>query len=110
MTGLRRGLFLTRVIMALMSRITASRWLFVASAANVGAGAGGAGGTGTRRPTTYRVILKLDGSEFEIGSIGIQHGAAWRWGIDTVIPMRVLETEGKGEDRGDLGGGERRSR
>ena len=48
----------------------------------------------------YRVILKLDGSELEIGSIGIQHGAAWRWGIDTVIPMRVLETQGKGKDRG----------
>jgi len=42
--------------------------------------------------------LKLDGSEVEIGSIGIQHGAAWRWGIDTVIPMRVLETQGKGKD------------
>jgi NADH:ubiquinone oxidoreductase subunit D len=27
----------------------------------------------------YRVILELDGSEVEIGSIGIQHGAAWRW-------------------------------
>jgi hypothetical protein len=49
----------------------------------------------------YRVILKLDGSEFEIGSIGIQHGAAWRWGIDTVIQMRVLETQGKGKDRRD---------
>jgi hypothetical protein len=36
----------------------------------------------------YRVILKLDEREFEIGSIGIQDGAAWRWGIDTVIPMR----------------------
>jgi hypothetical protein len=46
----------------------------------------------------YRVILKLDGSEFEIGSIGIQHGAAWRWGIDTVIPMRVPETQGKAKD------------
>jgi hypothetical protein len=32
----------------------------------------------------YRVILKA--GESEIGSIGIQHGAAWRWGIDTVIP------------------------
>ena len=41
-------------------------------------------------PTTNRVILKLDGSEFEIGSIGIQHGAAWRCGIDTVISMRVF--------------------
>ena len=46
----------------------------------------------------YRVVLKRDGDEFEIGSIGIQHDAAWRWGIDTVIPMRVLETQGKGNN------------
>ena len=46
----------------------------------------------------YRVVLKLDSNEFEIGSIGIQHGAAWRWEIDTVIPMRVLETQGKGKN------------
>jgi len=26
----------------------------------------------------YRVVLKLDGDEFEIGSISIQHDAAWR--------------------------------
>jgi hypothetical protein len=45
----------------------------------------------------YRVVLKLDGNEF-VGSIGIQHGAAWRWEIDTVIPMRVLETQGKGKN------------
>jgi hypothetical protein len=32
----------------------------------------------------YRVILKREDGEFEIGSIGIQHGAMWRWGIDTV--------------------------
>jgi len=31
----------------------------------------------------------------------IQHGAAWRWGIDTVISMRVMETQGEGEDRRD---------
>jgi len=49
----------------------------------------------------YRVILKLDGSEFEIGSIGIQHGAAWRWGIDTVIPIRTHQTQGEGKDRRD---------
>ena len=36
-----------------------------------------------------------------IGSIGIQHGNAWAWGIDTVIPMRSFETEGQGRDRGD---------
>jgi len=29
----------------------------------------------------YRVILKRDGDEFEIGSIGIQFGAAWAWGM-----------------------------
>ena len=49
----------------------------------------------------YRVILKCDGDEFEIGSIGIQHGGVWAWGIDTVIPMRVMETQGEGKDRRD---------
>src|SRR5215467_3913981 len=49
----------------------------------------------------YRVILKLDGDEVEIGSIGIQDGAAWAWGIDTVIPMRAHETQGEGSDRRD---------
>ncbi len=42
----------------------------------------------------YRVILKDDGQEIEIGSIGIQHAAGartfWRWAIDTVVPMRGL--------------------
>ena len=32
---------------------------------------------------------------------GIQDGAAWAWGIDTVIPMRALETQGEGRDRRD---------
>src|SRR5262249_33451857 len=45
----------------------------------------------------YRVILKREGDEFEIGSIGIEHGAAWRWGIDTVIPMRAHEAQGGGQ-------------
>jgi hypothetical protein len=49
----------------------------------------------------YRVVFKRDGDEFEIGSIGIQDGTVWRWGIDTVIPMRVLETQGKGKNRRD---------
>ena len=53
----------------------------------------------------YRVILKREGDEVEIGSIGIQHGAAWAWGIDTVIPMRVLETQGEGSDHGDAAWG-----
>ena len=48
----------------------------------------------------YRVVLKLDGNEFEIGSIGIQHGAAWRWGIDTVIPMRAHGRKGKARTAG----------
>jgi hypothetical protein len=48
----------------------------------------------------YRVVLKLDGDEFEIGSIGIQHGAAWRWGIDTVIPMRSGDAR-EGKNRRD---------
>jgi hypothetical protein len=47
----------------------------------------------------YRVVLKLDGDEFEIGSIGIEFGAAWAWGIDTVIPMRAYEAQGEGSDR-----------
>ena len=49
----------------------------------------------------YRVILKLEDGEVETGSMGLQHGAAWRWGIDTVIPIRALETQGEGKDRED---------
>src|SRR5215472_18597902 len=49
----------------------------------------------------YRVILKLDEGEFEIGSIGIQHGGVWALGIDTVIPMRAYEAQGAGRDRRD---------
>ena len=51
----------------------------------------------------YRVILKRDDGEFEIGSIGIQHDGGWSWGIDTVIPMRALESQGKGKSRKDCG-------
>lgn len=53
----------------------------------------------------YRVVLKSDGDEVEIGSIGLQtftgSDAAWVWAIDTVIPMRSFETEGRGADRRD---------
>ena len=49
----------------------------------------------------YRVILKLDGDEVEVGSIGIQHGGVWSWAIDTVIPMRTQLTQGEGMDRKD---------
>jgi hypothetical protein len=48
----------------------------------------------------YRVILKSEGDEIEIGSISIQHSAGaqfyWKWAIDTVIPMRTHQTQGRG--------------
>ena len=51
------------------------------------------------------MILKCEDGEFEIGSISIQHAAGasyfWAWGIDTVIPMRTHQTQGKGKDRRD---------
>jgi hypothetical protein len=53
----------------------------------------------------YRVVLKSEDGETEIGSIGTQFQAGpdlvWRWGIDTVIPMREIESEGEGLDRND---------
>ena len=53
----------------------------------------------------YRVILKADGDEFEIGSIGVKtftsSDVAWTWGVDTVVPMRAHESEGRGKDRRD---------
>ena len=46
----------------------------------------------------YRVVLKEDRDEVEIGSIGVPHGMEgteyWAWGIDTVIPMRDTDTQG----------------
>jgi hypothetical protein len=48
----------------------------------------------------YRVVLKEDGDEIEIGSIGVQFDG-WAWGIDTVVPMREVEAEGTGKDRAD---------
>ena len=54
-------------------------------------------------PDGYRVILKDDGDKVEIGSISVQHsaGGSWSWAIDTVIPMRSMETSGRGTDRAD---------
>jgi hypothetical protein len=40
----------------------------------------------------YRVIQKREEGKFEIGSIDIQRGVTWVWGIDTVIPVRSFET------------------
>ena len=60
---------------------------------------------GRQSPEDYRVILKDDGDEVEIGSISIQHSASaqyyWKWAIDTVIPMRADQTQGRGTDRAD---------
>lgn len=56
-------------------------------------------------PDNYRVILKIDGDEIEVGSIGLQHFTSadtrWVWGIDTVIPMREGDSQGEGADRAD---------
>jgi len=53
----------------------------------------------------YRVVLKDYIPEIEIGSIGITHAAGgqsfWRWAIDTVVPMRDIEAQGRGADRRD---------
>lgn len=53
----------------------------------------------------YRVIAEVDGADVEVGSIGtaLHAGtqAVWSWGIDTVIPMRELESEGQGGNRKD---------
>ena len=48
----------------------------------------------------YRVILKNDGTEIELGSIGVQF-EGWHWGIDAVVPMREVDAEGTGKDRND---------
>jgi hypothetical protein len=53
----------------------------------------------------YRVILKLDDEEVEIGSIGVKtftsSDVALTWGIDTVVPLRAHQSEGRGADRRD---------
>jgi hypothetical protein len=56
--------------------------------------------SGRRASDIYRVILREDGVDIELGSIGVQHDG-WVWGLDSVIPMRDLETEGSGKDRKD---------
>ncbi|MBR1230187.1 hypothetical protein JQ600_35420 [Bradyrhizobium sp. AUGA SZCCT0176] len=53
----------------------------------------------------WRVILKIDETEYEVGSIGPQRTAdvelQWGWGIDTVIPMRAMATSGRGSNLKD---------
>jgi hypothetical protein len=45
----------------------------------------------------YWVILKDDGLELEIGSIGAQFDG-WRCAIDNIIPLQDTEAEGIGKD------------
>jgi hypothetical protein len=54
----------------------------------------------------FRVIHKsLDGTETEIGSIGLHTGSHhrqfWHWGIDTVLPRQSFKTDGEARDRND---------
>lgn len=49
------------------------------------------------------MILKTETEEISIGSIGLFTGmnSSWTWAIDTVIPMREIESEGHGIDHKD---------
>ena len=51
----------------------------------------------------YRVLLKDDDLEIEIGSIDVQHGSGatefWAWPIDTTIRVRNTDAKGVGKDR-----------
>jgi hypothetical protein len=48
----------------------------------------------------YRVLIRDNGDEIEIGSIGVQFDG-WSWAIDNAIPMREDEAEGRGASRSD---------
>ena len=48
----------------------------------------------------FRVIVKTKDGEVEIGSIGVQFDG-WHWGIDTVVPLRALKSEGSGRNLPD---------
>jgi hypothetical protein len=52
----------------------------------------------------FRVILKTEhDGEVGIGSIGLKaftgNNAAWTWSIDTVMPLRDYQSQGRGADR-----------
>lgn len=52
----------------------------------------------------YRVVMRLtDGSDLELGSIGIQIASHqrefWSWGIDTVVGATPFPTMGEAIDR-----------
>lgn len=54
----------------------------------------------------YRVVMTLDdGSDLEIGSIGLQMGAHnqkfWSWGLDSILARQAFPTDGKAVDRED---------
>ena len=45
----------------------------------------------------YRVIVKDEGVDIEVGSIGVQFDG-WLWGIDNIVPMSEAGGEGSGKD------------
>lgn len=50
----------------------------------------------------YRVVVKLDDGEIEVGSIGIQTtntGSMWVWGLDAAVPIKI-RSEGTGKGVG----------
>lgn len=44
-----------------------------------------------------------DGSELEIGAVGLQAAAGqrqfWSWGLDTVLPQQAFRTDSEASDR-----------
>jgi hypothetical protein len=54
----------------------------------------------TQAHDNYRVILKDDAEEIELGSIGVQFDG-WHWGIDNIVPISEADGEGSGKDRKD---------
>jgi hypothetical protein len=48
----------------------------------------------------YRVVVRDSGDEIEVGSISVQFDG-WHWAIDSVVPMRDIDAEGRGQDRKD---------
>jgi hypothetical protein len=57
----------------------------------------------TQARDNFRVVLKIDDEEIDIGSIGLKtftsDHTAWTWGIDTVVPLRAHQSEGHGTNR-----------
>jgi hypothetical protein len=56
----------------------------------------------TQARYNFRVVLKIDDEEIDIGSVGLKtftsDHTAWTWGTDTVVPLRAHQSEGNGTD------------